>query len=251
MEHGSGTTFGGRRLLLTGLGIALLVAGGYLLFQRLSGWPDPVNPVTPEGREVAVLDFSSPFPLDPPPEGWWHRRFWTRTPMEIDFVEADGVRGLRCRTDDSASIFGRFADIPLTEYPVVAWRWRVDDPVETDLDETTPQGDDHPARLFVRFETGGGEARSMEIIWSNGALRPGEYKYIDGFPHYVAQSGTGALGRWVREEVDLLAVYEEIWRAGESPRLTYLGVFCDTDETDGESEAVFSTVRMRRVAGSG
>lgn len=246
------------RLFWIGALAVPLAIGGYLLFRWLSAWPEPVNPVTAEGgksaADVAVLDFSAPFSLEPPPEGWWHRRFWTRPPMELDFVEVDGVHGLRCRTDGSGSIFGRFADLPLASYPLLRWRWRVDEPVETELDETTPEGDDHPARLFLRFEIAepaGTEqrpsrTRAMEIIWSNGAFQPAEYKYIGDFPHYVAQSGTAALGRWVEESVDLQAVYREIWGPGDDPRLTFLAVFCDTDDTGGSSEAVFGSVRMAR-----
>ena len=240
-----------RSLVLAGLAVVLVAVGGYVVFQRLSRWPEPVNPVTAHGVGVAVLDFSSPFTLDPLPEGWWHRRFWTRPPMEVDFAEVDGVHGLRCRTDGSGSIFGRFADIRLSAYPLLIWRWRVDEPVQTELDERTREGDDHPARLFLHFETMDGARRAMEIIWSNGVCQPGEYKYIGGFPHYVAESGTTTLGRWVEESVDLESVYREVWGRGEEPRLTFLAVFCDTDDTGGTSEAVFGTVRMVRRGAPG
>src|SRR6516165_1274523 len=50
------------------------------------------------------------------------------------------------------------------------------------------EGDDHPARLFLRFATDRGEKRAMEVIWGN-RLKPGDYKYIGGFPHFVADAG--------------------------------------------------------------
>ncbi len=233
------------KYVLSGILAVLVLTGiGYGLVRRASRAPDPVNPVTAEAPSVPVLDFSAPFSLDPLPEGWWHRRFWTRRPMEIDFVEVDGLHGLRCRTADSASIFGRFADIALETHPILTWQWRVDEPIRTDLDERTREGDDHPARLFVRFETRDGLSRSMEIIWSNGVFEPGEYKYIGSFPHYVAETSTSAVGQWVSESLDLESIYEEIWSSGEAPRLTYLAVFCDTDETNSSSEAVFTSVLM-------
>ena len=107
-------------------------------------------------------------------------------------------------------------------------------PVVSELDERTREGDDHPARLFIRFETSGGLTRAMELFWNNVAFRPGEYKYIGGFPHYVAESGTATVSHWVEESLDLKAIYEEIWLEGEDPRVTYLAISCDTDDTDNK-----------------
>jgi hypothetical protein len=62
------------------------------------------------------------------------------------------------------------------------------------------EGDDHPARLFLRFATDRGEKRAMEVIWGN-RLKPGDYKYIGGFPHFVADAGEERTGRWLDEKI--------------------------------------------------
>ena len=46
----------------------------------------------------------------------------------------------------AGSIFGRFADIRLSDCPLLEWCWRVDRPLQTELDERTREGDDHAAR---------------------------------------------------------------------------------------------------------
>ena len=56
-----------------------------------------------------------------------------------------------------------------------------------------------------------GEKRAMEVIWGN-RLKPGEYKYIGGFPHFVADAGDDRVGRWLDEKIDLGRVYGEIWK---------------------------------------
>ncbi|HEX3419036.1 MAG TPA: DUF3047 domain-containing protein [Stellaceae bacterium] len=76
-------------------------------------------------------------------------------------------------------------DIDLAAYPMLAWRWYIELPIHSPLDERMREGDDHPARLFLRFATDRGEKRAMEVIWGN-RLKPGDYKYIGGFPHFVA-----------------------------------------------------------------
>jgi hypothetical protein len=75
-------------------------------------------------------------------------------------------------------------------------------PIRSPLDECTREGDDHPARLFLRFVTDRGEKRAMEVIWGN-RLKPGEYKYIGGFPHFVADAGKERTDRWLDEKIDL------------------------------------------------
>jgi hypothetical protein len=50
---------------------------------------------------------------------------------------------------------------------MLAWRWYIELPIRSPLDERTPEGDDHPARLFLRFLTDRGEKRAMEVIWGN------------------------------------------------------------------------------------
>jgi hypothetical protein len=199
------------------------------------------------GPEVVLMDFSEAFPLDPPPEGWRHHRFWTRRPMEMGFAVKDGVPALRAETRGTASMLFRHVDVDLAAYPVLAWRWYVERPVESPLDERTREGDDHPARLFLAFLAGGGRERAMEIIWGN-RLRAGDYKVIGDFPHYVADGGDGNVGRWRDEEVDLAAIYRHLWPDDGAPvRLVDIAVFCDTDETGGRSVSYVADVRVKRA----
>ena len=51
----------------------------------------------------------------------------------------------------------------------------------------------------------------MEVIWGN-RLKPGDYKYIGGFPHFVADAGDDRVGRWLDERIDLARFYDKIWK---------------------------------------
>jgi len=105
----------------------------------------------------------------------------------------------------------REVDIDLAAYPMLAWRWFIELPIHSPLDECTREGDDHPARLLLRFITDRGEKRAMEVIWGN-RLKPGDYKYIGGFPHFVADAGDDRVGRWLDERIDLARFYAKIWK---------------------------------------
>ncbi len=206
------------------------------------------NVLVPDGSaSFEVMDFSEPFPLDPPPPGWKHREFLTRSPAEFSFSAKAGVPAIRIATNDSASMLFRHVDVALDVYPILAWRWYVEQGIDSPVDELTAEGDDHPARLYLVFEGADGETRAMEIIWGNQALRAGDYKHIKGFPHYVANGGEENLGRWHREAVDLTEIYRELWKDPAGARLVDIALFCDSDETDGQTVAYFAEVRVERA----
>ena len=92
---------------------------------------------------------------------------------------------------------------------MLAWRWYIELPIRSPLDERTRAGDDHSARLFLRFLTDRGEKRAMEVIWGN-RLKAADYKYIGGFPHFVADGGDDRVGRWLGERIDLERICAEI-----------------------------------------
>jgi hypothetical protein len=204
------------------------------------------NVLTAGGEpKVTVMDFSTPFSLEPLPAGWYHRTFWTRGPMRMAFAVKEDVPSMRFETQSSASMLFRHVDLDVTDYPFLIWRWYIEQPIESALDERTREGDDHPARLFLIFRTATGEERRMEIIWGN-RLKAGDYKYIDGFPHYVADGGNENIRQWRREEVDLREVYRHIWPDGAPAHLIDIAIFCDSDETHGHTVSYFAEVKLRR-----
>src|SRR5262252_3484998 len=163
---------------------------------------------------------------------------------------ADGVPGMRFETHDSASMLFRHVDIDLAAYPMLAWRWYIELPIRSPLDERTREGDDHPARLFLRFLTDRGDKRAMEVIWGN-RLKPGDYKYIGNFPHFVADAGEDRVGRWLDERIDLARVYAEIWKDTAPAHLVDIAAFCDSDDTHTASVSYFAYVRLERRWGYG
>ena len=228
--------------------VLLLVAAASMLASR-DGRRDRREVVTATGGpETVLMDFSTPFPLDPLPPGWYHRTFWTRAPLTYRFAETDGVRAMRFETNSSASMLFRHVDIDLGAYPMLAWRWYIEEPIASTVDERRREGDDHPARLFLAFLTERGEERSMEIVWGNKILEGGDYKYIRGFPHYVADGGDDHIRQWRDETVDLQAIYASLWHDAAPARLVDIAVFCDSDDTKGHTVAYVAWVKMLRAA---
>ncbi len=233
-----------RRLIPLFVAILLGAASFYVYSARRP--PPRVAVFAPNGQiEVSLMDFTQPFPLDPLPAGWWHRKFWTRAPMTMTFVEKEGVKALRMETKASASMLFRYVDVKLADYPILRWRWFIEQPIVTTLDERTREGDDHPARFFLALRTDAGEERRFEIIWGN-RLRRGDTKFIGTFPHYVADGADENTRQWRDEEIDLVAVTKQFWPDGKTAQLTDIALFCDSDETKTSSIAYVADVRVAR-----
>jgi Protein of unknown function (DUF3047) len=234
-------TFRGRYFLIGG--VAIVAAVGVIGWHFFDMRRDVLHP--DGGPVVTVMDFGQSFPLDPPPSGWRHRKFWTRSPMTMSFAVKDGVPGMRFETHDSASMLFRHVYIDLAAYPMLAWGWYIELPIRSPIDERMREGDDHPARLFLRFLTDRGDKRAMEVIWGN-RLKPGDYKYIGSFPHFVADAGEDRVGRWLHERIDLARVYADIWKDAAPAHLVDVAVFCDSDDTHTASISYFDYVRLER-----
>lgn len=208
--------------------------------------PERVHVLAPHGEpEATLMDFSKPFSLQPLPAGWAYHTFWTRGPMQMKFVSKDEVPALRFETRSTASMLFRHVDFDISTYPILNWRWYIEQPIESTLDERTPAGDDSPARLFLVFKTTAGKTRRMEIIWGN-KLRTGDYKFIRGFPHYVADGGDRNAHQWKTETINLQDIYNRIWSDHAPAHLVDLAIFCDSDDTRGHTVSYFSYVRIRR-----
>lgn len=241
--------FGGRRKRYGLAALIVLAVAGAATYAVIRP-PERVSVLTANGAaSVRVMDFSAPMALDPPPPGWRHRTFWTRRAAAFSLATKDGVAALRVETDNSASMLQRFTDIDLAAHPVLSWRWLVEKPIDSDIDERSDDGDDHPARLFIAFRNGAGERRALEIIWGNRILKRGDVKYRGSFPHYVARGGDENIGRWHAEQVDLLALFKRFWPNDKPGRVTLVAVFCDSDETGSSSISYFADIRLRRAMG--
>lgn len=222
------------------LGLSVIFLCGAAYWTTRSAAFDTGAPLVANGAEVHLLDGLT---TDTLPSGWVHRTFLRIPPTHYEMTQEGETPVLRCTTDHGASILARDARIAVSDLPMLSWRWKVTQPIESDVDEATEDGDDHPLRLYLRFANEAGETRGTEIIWSNRKYAPGDYKIIGLFYHYVANGLNANVGQWHDQSVDLRQLYSDIGGTG-TPTLTVLGVFCDSDNTAGKSDGMFSDITL-------
>ena len=221
----------------------------------------------------AVTAFSKAKPGDELPGGW---RVWSfsrlKKPTEYRMVSLGGRNVIRANAQGSASGLTHDVDVDLKLYPVLRWRWQVEELIPG-ADNTLAQSEDSPVRIVLAFS--GDKSKwdfsekllatqlrmlagfdmpyaTLSYIWENKALKEtlihshhtGRSKMI------VVESGKEKLRQWLEESRN---VYEDYKRAfGEEPgRLYAVAIMTDTDNTGAISRAYYGDIAFERAPVAG
>jgi ABC-type dipeptide/oligopeptide/nickel transport system ATPase subunit len=175
----------------------------------------------------------------------------------------DGTVAVKAVSRASASGLVRKVDIDPMKYPVIEWRWKVDNILEKG-DVTRKEGDDYPARLYITFRYDPDKAGffvraryeairlargeyppmgALTYIWENrspvGTVVPNPY--TDRVMMIVLRSGADKVGQWVSESRNLVDDYRKAFGA-DPPRISGVAVMTDTDNTGGVAVAYYGDV---------
>lgn len=174
---------------------------------------------------------------------------------EYSIDESEDGSLLVARSNKSASGIRYVKEFNVYEYPIVRWRWKVDNVfVKGNVEEKS--GDDYPLRVYVMFKYDPDKASfgervkyglakmlygeyppksSLNYIWAN---RPHEKRiypslYTDKAQLVILQAGEGEAGKWVDEQVDIIDDYQQAFGV-QPPEIASLAIMNDSDNT-GES----------------
>ena len=185
---------------------------------------------------------------------------------EYSLVNDNGTVAVKAVSRGSASGLVRAVDIDPIRYPVIEWRWKVENILKKG-DVTRKDGDDYPARLYVTFKYDSSKVGFFErakyeairmargeyppmgaitYIWESkspvGTIVPNPY--TEQVKMIVLQSGEEKVGRWVNESRNLVEDYRKAF-GGNPPRISGVAVMTDTDNTRESAIAYFGDIVLR------
>jgi len=202
------------------------------------------------------------------PSGWQPLSF-SRIEQHTDYslVEDAGTVVVKAVSDQSASGLTRAISIDPAAYPVIRWRWKVNNILHKG-DVSRKNGDDYPARIYISFAFDPDRAgylerleyeaarlilgkdvpyRAISYIWgSNSPVGTMiENSYTDRAMMFVVQGGSEKLQQWVTEERN---VYEDYKKAfGEEPTMiSGVAIMTDTDNTRESAIAWYGDIVFRK-----
>jgi hypothetical protein len=185
-------------------------------------------------------------------------------------VEDDGTIVVKAVSDRSASGLTRAISISPEQFPVIQWRWKVNNVLQKG-DVTSKDGDDYPARLYIAFAFDPDKAgyldrleyeaarliqgkdipyRAISYIWGNnapaGTMIPNAY--TDKVMMFVVESGAGKLQQWVTERRNVYQDYQKAF--GEEPAMiSGVAIMTDTDNTGESAIAWYGDIVFRSKQG--
>ena len=220
------------------------------------------SPVTLEVGKFSAAETGGAFP-----DSWKPLTFEKIAKhTEYSLVDDNGTVAVKAVSRGSASGLVRAVDIDPMRYPVLEWRWKVENILKKG-DVTRKDGDDYPARLYVTFrydpsKVGFFERAKYEAIrmargeyppmgaityiWESkspvGTIVPNPY--TEQVKMIVLQSGEEKVGRWVNESRNLVEDYRMAF-GGDPPRISGVALMTDTDNTRESAIAYFGDIILK------
>ena len=205
------------------------------------------------------------------PTGWQPLTF-SRINRHTDYflVEDEGTVVIEAVSEQSASGLTRAISISPAQFPVIEWRWKVNNVLQQG-DVTSKDGDDYPARIYITFAFDPDRAgyldrleyeaarliqgkdvpyRAISYIWGSnspaGTMIPNAY--TDKVMMFVVESGAGKLQQWITERRNVFEDYQKAF--GDEPAMiSGVAIMTDTDNTGESAVAWYGDIVFRSERG--
>lgn len=217
---------------------------------------------------MEVGKFSASRPGSAQTDGWKPLMFKKiPKPTAYQLVSDGSAVVVKATSEAGASGLTKEVKIDPSIFPVVQWRWKVEN-LLVRSDVTRKSGDDYPARLYITFEYdpdkvsfgrklkyNAGRALFGEIpiaalnyIWDT-KTPPGtvvDNAYTDFAKMIVVESGAEKVGVWVEESRNVYQDYKQAF--GEDPSfINGVAIMTDTDNTKERAVAYYGDIRFVRA----
>lgn len=203
------------------------------------------------------------------PEGWEPLTFKKiDRHTRYDLMSDTGETIVRARSDNSASGLIRRMRIDPKKYPIIQWRWKIDNVYEKG-DVSKKSGDDYPARIYIAFEYDPDRVGLWErakfgtvkalygeyppigainYIWASKAPEGTRVPnpYVDRVKMVVVESGAAKAGQWITEERNIYQDYLDIF-GEEPPVISGVAIMTDSDNTGEAATAYYGNILFKAV----
>jgi len=228
----------------------------------------PAAVVAQSGSILEVGKFSAAKEGADLPDGWKPLTF-PKVPRHTTYslVKDGSAVVVKSASNSSASGLTKAITIDPKEYPIVRWRWKVDNLLKAS-DVTTKEGDDYPARLYVTFQydpdkVGFGKKakyKAGKLIFGDIPIAAINYvwdakapqglfvdnAYTDFAKMVVIRSGAQGIGSWMEEERNIYEDYQKAF-GGEPPLINGVAIMSDTDNTKESAVAYFGDIVFKKT----
>lgn len=221
------------------------------------------------GAMIEVARFSEGEVGTAVPEGWKPLTF-KKIPRLTTYELVQDAENIVVKASSDASASGLTKEVKIDpkEFPVVRWRWKIDNLVKKS-DATRKDGDDYPARLYITFEYDPDKVNfgkklkykagqvifgdipigAINYVWETKAPVGSiiDNAYTDFVKMVVVESGPKKVGMWVSESRNIYEDYKKAF-AEEPPMINGVAIMSDTDNTKEYVTAYYGDITFIKHA---
>jgi DUF3047 family protein len=233
------------------------------------GWLLAASASTNDATVLEVGKFSSSRPGSAQTDGWNLLVFKKiPKPTAYELVMEGKTVVVKATSDAAASGLTKEVKIDPSAFPVVQWRWKVEN-LLAGSDVRRKSGDDYPARLYITFEYDSTKVsfgkklkyKAGQILFGDIPIAALNYiwdtktpvgtvvdnAYTDFAKMIVVESGAGNVGIWVEESRNLYQDYKQAF-GEDPPMINGVAIMTDTDNTKEHAIAYYGDIRFVRGA---
>ncbi len=219
-----------------------------------------------KGPDVIRVGFIAGAPDDGLPAGWDVMTMKDEDRhTQYTLVRTDSTAVVKAVAKNSASALIRRVPIDPAEYPILEWRWKVENVLKKG-NAREKSGADFAARIYVTFDYDvdnfgffeelkyraikamGYEnvpARALNYIWASkvprGTVLP--TPYTDWVMMIAVRSGPTKTGTWITEHRNIAEDYRRAF-GGDPPPINGIAIMTDTDNTGEKAVAYYGGIRF-------
>jgi hypothetical protein len=162
-----------------------------------------------------------------------------RKESDLDFLYA--------KSEASASGLVRELEVDLEKTPVLTWRWRVNEGIQG-LDETTKNGDDYAARIYVVVSGGFffWKTKALNFVWSGGESKGESWPNAfapDNARMVALRDSRDPQRQWLEERVNVAELLSD-WLGEKVTQIDAVAIMTDTDNSGLSAQADYASIRF-------
>lgn len=176
-------------------------------------------------------------------EHWKSKSFKDQTDYQLTKLENTLV--LQAESIDSASGLFKEQHIDLQETPILNWRWRIENRLNT-RNEQIKNGDDYAARVYVVINGGVffWQTKAINYVWANASAKGTVWPNAFAGDHAIMialRSSADPTGTWFSEKRNILNDLKQY--LGENIRyIDAVAIMTDTDNSHGKAVSYYGDI---------
>ncbi|MDY6843805.1 MAG: DUF3047 domain-containing protein, partial [Thermodesulfobacteriota bacterium] len=199
----------------------------------------------------------------------WNPLYFPKIKVHTSYsIESYGEhRCLKAESNNSASALVYKHKFNVYEFPLVKWRWKVEN-VYARGDAKNKEGDDYPLRVYIIFDYNPENAGFFEKLTYNSAkLLYGQYppasslnyiwsnrehtekvlpnSYTKKAQMFLLQSGESNVGKWIIENINIVRDYHVAF-GKPPPDIARMAIMNDSDNTGETSVSYLDYIEIYR-----